>query len=193
MSGPSRPGHRSAAPATSMFPATLDPVSVSTPFMALLEAAKRSDPEALDTLVRRFYPEVQRIVHHRLAKDMRQHRPWIAARFSTGDVVQQVFEGVLRDLGAFAGETEEAFVGYLAAVVRTRTRDSGTRARRPHRVRAPCFSARSPALRALRASKLRSAARSKRARARRARPAPDPRCARRSAHRPPDWRRAAAR
>jgi len=107
-----------------MSPATLDPVSVSTPFATLLECARRSDPVALDALVRRFYPEVQRLVHLRLAKDMRHRRPWIAARFSTGDVVQSVFEGVLRDLGAFAGETEEAFIGYLATVVRNRIVDA---------------------------------------------------------------------
>lgn len=99
-------------------------MSVSTPFATLLENARRADPEALDALVRRFYPEVQRLVHLRLARDMRHHRPWIAARFSTGDVVQSVFEGVIRDLGAFAGKTEEAFVGYLAAVVRNRIVDA---------------------------------------------------------------------
>jgi RNA polymerase sigma factor (sigma-70 family) len=107
-----------------MIPATLDSVSVSSQFTTLLEGARRADPESLDALVRRFYPEVQRIVHLRLARDMRHHRPWIAARFSTGDVVQSVFEGVIRNLDAFAGETEEAFVGYLAAVVRNRIVDA---------------------------------------------------------------------
>ena len=46
------------------------------------------------------------------------------SRFSTGDVVHSVFESVLWDLGAFAGRTEEAFVGYLATVVRNRILDA---------------------------------------------------------------------
>ena len=104
--------------------ARLQPVTEGSDFPILLERARRSDPAALDTLARRFYPDVQRLVHHRLAADIRYGRPWISARFSTGDVVQSVFEGVLRDLAAFAGENEEAFVGYLATVVRNRIVDA---------------------------------------------------------------------
>ncbi|TAJ18275.1 MAG: sigma-70 family RNA polymerase sigma factor [Planctomycetota bacterium] len=122
--GPSPSSRAPSRPNDAMFRATLDPVSDRIPFSVLLEGARRADPESLDALARRFYPAVQRLVHHRLATDMRQHRPWICARFSTGDVVQSVFEGVLRDLGAFAGETEEAFVGYLAIVVRNRILDA---------------------------------------------------------------------
>jgi len=102
----------------------LDPVTEDNDFPILLERARRSDPAALDTLARRFYPDVQRLVHHRLAADIRYGRPWISARFSTGDVVQSVFEGVLRDLGAFGGASEEAFVGYLTIVVRNRIVDA---------------------------------------------------------------------
>ena len=103
---------------------TLASVIDGTPFSSLLEGARRADVAALDELTRRYYPTVQRMVHLRLANDVRYHRPWLAARFSTGDVVQSVFEGVLRDLGAFAGRTEEAFVGYLATVVRNRILDA---------------------------------------------------------------------
>jgi RNA polymerase sigma factor (sigma-70 family) len=78
----------------------------------------------LESLSWRFYPAVEGLVHHRLASDLRQGRPWLAARFSTADVVQDVFEGVLRDLGVFAGETEESFIGYLAVVVRNRIIDA---------------------------------------------------------------------
>jgi RNA polymerase sigma factor (sigma-70 family) len=46
------------------------------------------------------------------------------ARFSTGDVVQSVFEGVLRDAGVFQGNTESAFIGYLAVVVQNRIIDA---------------------------------------------------------------------
>lgn len=107
-----------------MFRVTLSPVSDSAAFSSLLERAKQKDADALEALTERFYPVVQALVHQRLAADMRQNRPWLAARFSTGDVVHSVFEGVLWDLDAFAGRTEEAFVGYLATVVRNRILDA---------------------------------------------------------------------
>jgi RNA polymerase sigma factor (sigma-70 family) len=92
--------------------------------MGMLERARQGDSDALNSLAQRFYPAVQALVHHRLATDMRHSRPWLTARFSTGDVVQSVFEGVLRNLEAFAGTNEEAFVGYLATVVRNRILDA---------------------------------------------------------------------
>lgn len=103
---------------------TSDPLGSTFPFKATLAAARAGDARALDALAQRFYPTVERIVHHRLATDLRTSRPWLTARFSTGDVVQEVFQGVLRDLGAFAGATEEAFTGYLAMVVRNRIIDA---------------------------------------------------------------------
>lgn len=94
------------------------------PFVSTLERARLGDREALDELCRRFYPAVETLVHQRLASDLRQGRPWLHARFSTGDVVQTVFESVLHDLDAFQGKTEDAFIGYLAAVVRHRMIDA---------------------------------------------------------------------
>lgn len=102
----------------------LPPVNESEAFRTTLERAKQGDHAALDALSRRFYPAVEGLVHHRLATDLRHGRPWLAARFSTSDVVQDVFEGVLRDLGAFLGETEDAFTGYLTVVVRNRILDA---------------------------------------------------------------------
>ncbi len=58
-----------------------------------------------------------------LATDLRNSRPWLQSRFSTGDVVQEVFRSVLTDLGAFAGTNEGAFAGYLAMIVRNRILD----------------------------------------------------------------------
>lgn len=89
-----------------------------------LAAARRGDTEALARLASRYYTTVQRLVHHRLETDMRSGRPWLAARFSTGDVVQEVFQGVLKDLDAFAGKSEGAFIGYLSMVVRNRIIDA---------------------------------------------------------------------
>lgn len=94
------------------------------PFLSLLAAARQGDAAAQDRLFRRFYPRVERMVHARLARDLRTRRPWLAARFSTGDVVQEVFRSVLADLRAFAGTNEDAFAGYLAMVVRNRIIDA---------------------------------------------------------------------
>ncbi len=93
-------------------------------FEETLAAARAGDNAAVDALAARFYPTVQRIVHQKLTFELRANRPWLTARFSTGDVVQEVFQGVLRDLGAFAGTDEDAFVGYLAMVVRNRIVDA---------------------------------------------------------------------
>ncbi|MBK7875935.1 MAG: sigma-70 family RNA polymerase sigma factor [Planctomycetes bacterium] len=78
----------------------------------------------MEELARRFYPAVQQLVHHRLDSDLRRGRTWLNAHFSTGDVVQSVFESVLQDLRAFQGTTDEAFIGYLAAVVHHRIIDA---------------------------------------------------------------------
>ncbi len=93
-------------------------------FDALLEAARKGREPAIEELFRRFYPQVQSMAHARLAADVRVGRPWLDARFSTGDVVQDVFRSLLRDLRAFRGSTEEAFCGYLAMVVKNRLVDA---------------------------------------------------------------------
>lgn len=93
-------------------------------FLETLEAARSGDSSALDQLFRDFYPRVQAMVHRSMSSGLRQTRPWLARRFSTGDVVQEVFRSVLRDVGSFAGKTEEAFCGYLSMIVRNRLIDA---------------------------------------------------------------------
>ncbi|MEM7200165.1 MAG: sigma-70 family RNA polymerase sigma factor [Planctomycetota bacterium] len=83
----------------------------------LLQRAKQGDEAARASLVERFYPSVQQMVHRELALDLRHGRPWLASLFSTADVVQDVFIGVLRDLPGVHGEDERAFEGYLASTV----------------------------------------------------------------------------
>lgn len=94
------------------------------PFLELLVLSGQGDEPALNELFRRFYPVVQTMVHRRLAIETRLKRPWLLARFSTGDVVQEVFRSVLRDLKSFEGRSEDAFAGYLAMIVRNRIVDS---------------------------------------------------------------------
>ena len=93
-------------------------------FAEVLAAAQAGDKPAQDELFRRFYPDVERIVHVKLSRDLRLGRPWLTARFSTGDVVQEVFRGLLTDLSGFQGDTERAFVGYLAMMARNRLIDA---------------------------------------------------------------------
>ncbi len=93
-------------------------------FRETLSAARQGCPEALERIFQSFYPRVERMVHAQLARDLRTTRPWLAARFSTGDIVQEVFRSLLPDLGAFAGDNEGAFAGHLAMVVRNRIVDA---------------------------------------------------------------------
>ena len=96
----------------------------SAGFREVLTAAQGGDKEAQEELFRRFYPDVERIVHSKLSRDLRHGRPWLTARFSTGDVVQEVFRGLLADLSGFEGDSEKAFVGYLAMIARNRLIDA---------------------------------------------------------------------
>lgn len=95
-----------------------------TAFLHSIRAAQAGDSEAIEGLFKEFYPRVERMVHLGLARDLRTTRPWLLARFSTGDVVQDVFRSLLRDLSGFQGQTEDAFTGYLAMVVRNRLVDA---------------------------------------------------------------------
>lgn len=118
------PLERDAPPPSMAFRATIPSVSDPSQFLRTLVCAREGSRDALDDLARRFYPAVQELVHRRLACDLRRGRSWLSAHFSTGDVVQSVFESVLQDLRAFQGATEEAFIGYLAAVVHHRILDA---------------------------------------------------------------------
>lgn len=89
-----------------------------------LNRARSGDDAAINELFEAFYPRVRSMVHHSLAADLRRGRPWLTARFSTGDVVQDVFRSVLEDLSVFSGRTEASFVSYLAMVVRNRILDT---------------------------------------------------------------------
>lgn len=91
---------------------------------ATLERARAGDEGAREELFRALYPTVERLVHRGLSQDVRRGRPWLAARFSTGDVVQEVFRRLLADLPSFVGTHERALVGYLAASIRHRLIDA---------------------------------------------------------------------
>ena len=56
-------------------------------FQDALHCARSGDPAACDQLFQHFYPVVERMVHMSLSRDLRLKRPWLTARFSTGDMV----------------------------------------------------------------------------------------------------------
>jgi RNA polymerase sigma factor (sigma-70 family) len=78
----------------------------------------------MDELVTRFYPMVRGLVHRSLATDLRRKKPWLSAMFSTGDIVQEVFQSVVRDMGDFSSDNEGAFVNYLVTLVQNRLTDA---------------------------------------------------------------------
>ena len=83
-----------------------------------------SNRAELEELCERHYERVRQRVHRLLAIDLRRGRPWLAAIMSTGDIVHEVFLGVVRDFGGFRGKSEQAFVAYLARMVRNRLIDT---------------------------------------------------------------------
>ncbi len=93
-------------------------------FLKTITLARSGDTNAVDELFSRYYPRVQSIVHRALAQDLRVKRPWLTAMFSTGDVVQDVFRGVLRNLSDFQGPNEASFVAFLATLVKNRIVDA---------------------------------------------------------------------
>lgn len=93
-------------------------------FVQVLGRAQDGDTRAQEQLFERFYPTVERMVHHHLARDIKSRKPWLTARFSTGDVVQEVFRSVLGDLSSFQGANEGAFAGYLSRIVQNRILDT---------------------------------------------------------------------
>ncbi|MEZ5966177.1 MAG: sigma-70 family RNA polymerase sigma factor [Planctomycetota bacterium] len=93
-------------------------------FAEVLAAARAGDRAALDRLIAELYPKVRELVHASLATDLRRKRPWLTAMFSTGDVVQEVFCGVIRDLDGFHSVHDGAFVNYLATLVKNRLVDA---------------------------------------------------------------------
>jgi RNA polymerase sigma factor (sigma-70 family) len=90
-----------------------------------LAAVKAGDQEARAVLFDRFHGRVREIVHRQLQHDFRKNHRWILPLFSTGDIVQEVFLGVVHhQLDGFVGTDEEAFVQYLTAIVKHRLVDA---------------------------------------------------------------------
>jgi len=81
-------------------------------------------PADLEAFCARYYPLVERRVHRLLSRDVRRGRPWLDSVLSTGDVVHDVFVGVVRDHASFRGVSEQSTIAYLGRLVRNRLIDS---------------------------------------------------------------------
>jgi len=89
---------------------------------SLLRLAAGGDQAARDALLRELYPRVRTIVHRELAGDFRRNHKWILPLFSTGDIVQDVFLGVIHDLHRFEPRAGGLFA-WVVVQVRNRILD----------------------------------------------------------------------
>ncbi|MBI5853195.1 MAG: sigma-70 family RNA polymerase sigma factor [Planctomycetes bacterium] len=87
---------------------------------ALLCAARAGRRDASDALLTALLPQLREQVHRRLEHSYRRHNGWIVSLFSTGDVVQDLALGLLRDLSAFRGSTVASLTAWLATQVEHR-------------------------------------------------------------------------
>jgi RNA polymerase sigma factor (sigma-70 family) len=103
---------------------TTIPCLDSIDFPRKLDAARRGSRSAQQALFQEYYPRVERIVHAQLRRGLGGRRVYLSSRFSTADVVQDVFHSLIRSLGTFHGATEGEFVAYVVKLVRNRTLDT---------------------------------------------------------------------
>ncbi len=89
----------------------------------LLTRAAKGDAEACDALLVELYPDVQQRVHEALARDFRPKNQWILPLFSTSDIVQDVFLGIVRGIGGFADQDEEHLRAWITTQVKNRILD----------------------------------------------------------------------
>lgn len=97
--------------------------SSAAEFPRRLEAARRGNRAAQSALFERYYSQVERIVHAQLRRKLGKRRLSLSARFSTADVVQDVFQLLLSSLGDFRGTSEAQFVAYVVRIIERRTLD----------------------------------------------------------------------
>ena len=108
------------------FDAALPPVPIDLPHDGGIAPEPFTAPrgEQLEEWCERYYAQVSSRVHRLLDRDLRRGRPWLGAVLSTGDIVHEVFLGVVRDFESFRGRSEHAFVAYLARLVHNRLIDA---------------------------------------------------------------------
>ncbi len=98
--------------------------SSTNPLTDLARRAAQGDAGARAALLEAAYPRVRAMVHRELELDFRRNHRWILPLFSTGDIVHNVFEGVLASLDSCASEDDAALLRFLAALVKHRLIDA---------------------------------------------------------------------
>jgi RNA polymerase sigma-70 factor, ECF subfamily len=97
----------------------------------LLQLAKAGDGEALERLLERCLPPLQRWAHGRLP-------PHTRGMLETVDIVQDAVMGAMRHLGTFEPRHQGALQAYLRRAVMNRIRDVIRKSkRRPHQTELP--------------------------------------------------------
>lgn len=90
----------------------------------LLARAAAGERAAEGELLRELYPDVERHVHAALEREFRAHNRWMTPLFSTSDIVQDVFLGVVRGLrDDLRGRRERELRAWVAAQVEHRILD----------------------------------------------------------------------
>ena len=85
----------------------VDPLTAS---LVLLERYQGGDEAALNKLMTRYYPRVERIVRARMGGFLR-------SRMEVEDVLQQVFVRAMRDMGGLELREDAALIHWLARLV----------------------------------------------------------------------------
>src|SRR5689334_14878864 len=92
-----------------------DPSSAESS-LALLARAQAGDRTALEALLRRYGPRLQRWTHHRLPR-------WARDLADTDDLVQETLVKAVRNLNGFVAYGEAGFQNYLRSAVANAIRD----------------------------------------------------------------------
>jgi RNA polymerase sigma factor (sigma-70 family) len=90
---------------------------------SLLRRAAGGDQAAREAVLAELYPRIRGIVHRQLEGDFRKNHRWMLPLFSTGDIVQEVFLGVVQDLDRFEPRGEGGLLAWVTAQVRHRILD----------------------------------------------------------------------
>lgn len=93
-------------------------------FPRRLNAARRGSRPDQEALFQHYYARIERMSHAQLRQSRGPNGVNFASRFSTADIVQEVFQSLLRNLESFGGTTEGEFVTYVAKVIRCRILDA---------------------------------------------------------------------
>ncbi len=83
-----------------------------------LRRAREGDSDALEELLFRHEQQLTRIAERGLGRDLK-------ARMHVSDIVQSAAVDIVRDIGSFRGDDEDAFLAWAARIVQNKIRGKG--------------------------------------------------------------------